>query len=467
MTNAFRICLGLLVLLISLSRADGFQGILPPTTTAKTTTRSPYHGTFTYDSPSRFTRTPQLASTTGTTTVTSTSTDSDSDSNNASALRSLTFFNFPKDQEPGILCDFLMEIGACSAAIIDADRGTDLEVPIFGEPNTDPFKESWQGATAPVWNRCNVSAHFPASADLSLVLDLVAETFDEYATLRDDDSHDEQVVPDRDWVVHVQKSWKPIVVADRFVLRFPWHSDADVEKAVAASGGNIGSDSDSLVQLGLQGGIAFGTGEHPTTQLCLEWIIRLVTEHAKSVDESSSPSSKSLSILDYGTGSGVLGMAACKLAPELVTAVGIDIDVDAIRIANANSVDNNVSMRSYLPPLAETADDESKSLLLKAHAHAAGQLRERGEKADDLLLPASLESATYNVVVANILAGPLVALAPTLASLLQPGGLLGMSGILAHQDGMILEAYEAAGFENLSVEKEQGGWILVTGTKRL
>jgi ribosomal protein L11 methylase PrmA len=151
---------------------------------------------------------------------------------------------------------------------------------------------------------------------------------------------------------------------------------------------------------------------------------------------------------------------------EVVTAVGIDIDVDAIHIANANAADNNVAMRSYLPPLVETADDVSKSLMLKAHAHAAGQLRQRGEKADDLLLPTSMESATYHAVVANILAGPLVALAPTLATMLRPGGLIGMSGILAPQDDMILEAYEAAGFENLSVEKELGGWILVTGNKR-
>jgi hypothetical protein len=86
---------------------------------------------------------------------------------------------------------------------------------------------------------------------------------------------------------------------------------------------------------------------------------------------------------------------------EVVTAVGIDIDVDAIHIANANAADNNVAMRSYLPPLVETADDVSKSLMLKAHAHAAGQLRQRGKKADDLLLPTSMESATYHVVVAN------------------------------------------------------------------
>lgn len=498
MTNVCRlpVCLGVLVLVLLACAplTHGFQRILPPTK-AKTTARPPYHRTLTSLQDGSM-RAPLLLLAT----PSSTDVDTDmfnEDTMNASALRNLTFFNFPKDQEPGILCDFLMEIGACSASIIDADRGTDLEQPLFGEPlvtssghqvvaeidvtqPTDPWEQSLQWA-APMWNRCNVSAHFPASVDLNLVLDLVAETFDDdnnesdgnsntfrYASLRE--ALVVEQVPDRDWVVHVQKSWRPIVVANKFVLTFPWHSETDVEKAIAesrassGSGGKSDSISDSLVQLGLQGGIAFGTGEHPTTQLCLEWIDRVVTQHAASNKDESS--SLPFTVLDYGTGSGVLGMAACKLAPDVVTAVGIDIDVDAIHIANANAVDNKVAMCSYLPPLVETADDVSKSLMLKAHAHAAGQLRQRGEKADDLLLPASMESATYNVVVANILAGPLVALAPTLATMLQPGGLIGMSGILAPQDDMILEAYAAAGFENLSVEKELGGWILVTGNKR-
>ena len=385
-------------------------------------------------------------------------TNTQDDADTAATLRSLTFSNFPKDQEPDILCDFLMELGAYSASIVDADRGTDLEQPLFGEPTAsgDPWQESLQWA-APVWNRCNVSAHFAASADLSAVLDMVADTFEEYAGLRD--QYAVAQVPDRDWVIHVQQSWKPVLVADKFVLRFPWHSDKDVAGIVQ---GLAVTKVDSLVQLELQGGIAFGTGEHPTTQLCLEWIDKVVSKH---VDINGDD--KPLMILDYGAGSGVLGMAACKLSPETVTAVGIDIDIDAIRIANANAIENSVSMRSYLPPLAETADSESKSLLLKAHAYAAAQLGERGETADDLLLPVSLESTAYDVCVANILAGPLVAMAPTLANLLRPGGYLGMSGILAPQDAMILEAYEAAGFENLSVDKELGGWILVTGKKRL
>lgn len=372
----------------------------------------------------------------------------------ASTLRSLTFSNIPKDQEPDILCDFLLELGACSTAIIDADRGTDKEQPLFGEPGADAWQDSLQWA-APVWNRCNVSAHFPASVDIPFVLDMVAETFDEFSGLRDE--HVVEQVPDMDWVVHVQQSWKPILVANKFVLRFPWHTDKDVTQVV--SNGFIASESE-LVQLELQGGIAFGTGEHPTTQLCLEWIDTIVSQHAH--DNKDEP----FTILDYGTGSGILGMAACKLSPERVQAVGIDIDIDAIRIANANAVDNNVSMRSYLPPLAETADDESKSLLLKAHAHATAQLGERGETGDDLLLPVSLENVSYDVIVANILAAPLVALASTLASLVRPGGFLGMSGILVQQDEMILEAYTAAGFENVQVEKTLGGWILVTGTKR-
>ena len=169
--------------------------------------------------------------------------------------------------------------------------------------------------------------------------------------------------------------------------------------------------------------------------------------------------------MDYGAGSGVLGMAACALSPDRVKAVGIDIDVDAIQIANANAKTNGVSMKNYLPPLAETADDESKSLLLKAHAHAQKQLDDRNESGAQLILPDDLGLPTYDIGVANILAGPLVALSSTIASLVRPGGRLAMSGILPQQADMVIEAYSEY-FDKVHLEREMGGWILVTGTRK-
>jgi len=388
----------------------------------------------------------------------------DDEAETVATIRSVTLCNVPKDQEPELLCEFLMEVGACSTSIIDADRGTDLEQPLFGEPtaSSDPWRDSVQWA-APVWNRCNVSAHFPSSIDLKGVVDLIADIFPGQYPL---DGRLIEIVPNKDWVIHVQKSWKPITIGP-YVLRFPWHTEKDIQKALLLRDDNDDGDNDNSgerIELKLQGGIAFGTGEHPTTQLCLEWIHENVRELL-----SSSPSEESFKVVDYGAGSGVLGMAACALDRERIHAVGIEIDVDAIFIANANAIDNGLSMNTYLPPLAETADHESKSLLMKAHARAQKQLDGLSLSDDkgtlNMVLSEDQCSPIYDIAVANILAGPLVALSPTIASLVRPGGRLAMSGILPQQDDMIIEAYSQF-FDNVKVEREMGGWLLVTGTRR-
>jgi ribosomal protein L11 methyltransferase len=357
---------------------------------------------------------------------------------NAATLRSMTFCNLEKSQEPQLLCDFLMEIGACSTSIRDSDRDTDREVPIFSEPGDDPWEDlaadnaavvcGDQAVGRNVWKRCDVSAHFAASADLKLVAELVEETLD--ISL----NYEINQVPDRDWVVHVQQSWNPILV-EGIVLRFPWHTDEDVAKIV----GDNGKD---MVELQLEGGIAFGTGEHPTTQLCLRWVQDVLREQEVS------------SLMDYGAGSGVLGMAACALNPS-VKSIGVDIDVDAVRIANANAEVNGLNMENYLPPLEETVDSESKSVLMKAYAQNNQQ---EG-------LPVELNGPVHDALVANILAGPLITLAPTLAGLIKPGGGLGLSGILTPQADRVVEAYIEY-FDNVKVEKKLGGWVLITGNRK-
>jgi ribosomal protein L11 methylase PrmA len=318
-------------------------------------------------------------------------------------LRSLTFSNLPRDQEPQLLCNLLMELGATSTSIVDAERGTDREVAIFGEPNcyrrlggadasaaaaaaTNNNTAAAEGASTTTehnnsnnnavgWNLCHVSAHFSDSASIEWIMEIVRETFPNmppYSSVTK--------VEDKDWVLHVQQSWKPIVVPP-FVLRFPWHTDDAVAEALR--GGrhhhNVDSQHDEaaagvapvedgtqtttsttaagreMVELHLQGGVAFGTGEHPTTQLCLEFVSEAVARRRGNV----------VRVMDYGAGSGVLGMAACKLDPA-VSAVGVDIDVDAVRIANANAGRNGVHMKTYLSDLFTTEnDDESTSVQLR------------------------------------------------------------------------------------------------------
>ena len=356
---------------------------------------------------------------------------------NAAVLRSMTFSNLSKDQEPQLLGNFLMELGACSTSITDADAGTDSEKALFDEvdPNT------WMTRTAVtthVWGRCHLTAHFPASTDLDWIMEIVQESFPDLP------KYTLQEVEDKDWVLHVQQQWKPIFLPP-FCLRFPWHSDDLVDKVIEDSG----LDSGNIKMLELQGGIAFGTGEHPTTQVCLDWIVMICT------DENDNKSS--MKLMDYGSGSGVLGMAACKL-DDTIESVGVDIDVDAVLIANENSKINNVGMKNYLSGLVESQHDESQSVLLKAYfSSKEGQTTE--------VLPEELDRPIYDALVANILAGPLVSLVDQLAGLLKPGGKLGLSGIMTSQSDIILEAYEPY-FDNCKVEKELGGWVLITGTRK-
>ena len=341
----------------------------------------------------------------------------------------MTFCNLDRSQEPQLLCDFLMEIGACSTSICDADRDTEQEEPIFSEPGATP----WDTATLvgdqgrDMWTKCDVEAHFAASADLALVAELVQETLDIKLM------YEVNAVPDRDWVIHVQQSWNPILV-EGIVLRFPWHTDEDVAK--------IAGDEQNLAELQLEGGVAFGTGEHPTTQLCLSWVQNVLRNN------------KVTSLMDYGAGSGVLGLAACAFNKS-VKSIGVDIDVDAVRVANANAVVNGLNMQNYLPPLEESMDSESKSVLMKAY-----------QKEHEQILPSSLNAPVHDACVANILAGPLVTLAKTLAGLVKPGGALGLSGILTPQANMVVEAYVEY-FDDVKVEKESGGWVLITGTRKV
>ena len=350
------------------------------------------------------------------------------------SLRSVTFSNLVKDQEPQLLCNFLMELGACSTSIVDADKGTADEQAIFDEFDAESMTRT--AVTIHHWNNCHVTAHFPASTSLDWIMEIVQDTFPnlpKYDTV--------EKVEDKDWVLHVQKSWKPIVLPP-FVLRFPWHNDETVQEALAAK--DDGLNLDDAVQLELQGGIAFGTGEHPTTQLCLEFVQNVVNK-------------PDMLIMDYGAGSGVLGMAGCKLEPS-TRAVGVDIDVDAVHIANANAETNNVDMKNYLSDLVQTVnDDESTSIRLKAYSSKDGQQAES--------LPKELNGPIYDAVAANILAGPLVSLAPVISGLLKPGAPLGLSGIMTSQSSTVVEAYTEY-LDDVKVEKDLNGWVLVTGTRK-
>lgn len=305
------------------------------------------------------------------------------------------------------------------------------------------------------------------------------------------------------------------------MLRFPWHTKEDVDEALLEYRNNSekygkgsdeqsGSDSE-FVEIQLEGGGAFGTGEHPTTQLCLSWVKDVVvidTNNNNNKDNDDNNKDKNIvlhpiqTLLDYGTGSGVLGIAACALRKNDVNfkVVGVDVDVDCIRIANHNAHENEVSngddvgsnrMVSYLPRYLDESDDVSTSLAMKSRKRQQQQsssltdapevwgselpsssLSENEEDGTtettvtrDEILPQELDGPIYDACVANILADPLIMLSKRLAGMIRPGGRIGLSGILSEQGEEVVEAYLEY-FDDVKVAHELNGWVLVTGTRK-
>ena len=278
------------------------------------------------------------------------------------------------------LSDALLEAGAASVDVADADAGSAAEQPAYGE----------EGAAVPrSWRRSRVSALFPGTADAAA---LVAAACRQAGIAPP--SHVAQPVAEQDWVRASQREFAPIAISPRLWIVPSWHAAPDA----------------GAINIVLDPGLAFGTGSHPTTQLCLEWLERTIRGGE--------------SVLDYGCGSGILAIAAMKLGAG--RADGVDIDAEALLAARRNAIQNRVPA---------TFHDASGAALQPAQ-----------------------------IVVANILARPLVVLAPLLARLTAPHGSLALAGMWENQADEVMQAYRS-GFD-LDVTGNAGNWVLLTGTRR-
>ncbi|WP_050469769.1 50S ribosomal protein L11 methyltransferase [Herbaspirillum chlorophenolicum] len=283
------------------------------------------------------------------------------------------------------LSDALMEAGALSVSVEDADEGTDAERPLFGEPGMEPDEAAW--------DRSRVVALAGKDADLAtIVADATTAIGLGYAL-----PFATREVEEQDWVRLTQSQFEPIHIGQRIWVVPSWH-DAP-------------QDSDALV-LELDPGLAFGTGSHPTTRLCMEWL------------ETNATQTRTL--LDYGCGSGILALVAAKVGVPQV--IGVDIDPQALEAANYNSARNQCEVAYFLP-------------------EAFAQAHPEGER--------------FEVVVANILAGPLQLMAPMLAGRVAPGGALVLSGVLDRQAQEVIAAY--APYIPLTVWAEHEGWVALAG----
>lgn len=293
-----------------------------------------------------------------------------------------------REAQAEALSDGLLEAGVLSVSVEDADFGTDEERPLFGEPGLEPEVQAW--------DRNRVVALLPDGSDPAQLLEEAAQAAGldaaEFAdwSLRD--------VPDADWVRLTQSQFGPIRISDRLWIVPSWHRDDDAIET-----------PEGAIRIELDPGLAFGTGSHPTTHLCLAWL------------EAELPANADL--LDYGCGSGILAIAARKLGAGDTTAV--DIDPQAVQSTVDNADVNKVSLKAALP---EGLDD--------------GQFR---------------------VVVANILSNPLKVLAPMLAGRVAPGGDLVLSGVLERQAEEVAAAY--APWIAMSVWQARDGWVCLHGRK--
>ncbi|HBV20218.1 MAG TPA: 50S ribosomal protein L11 methyltransferase [Nitrosomonas sp.] len=291
------------------------------------------------------------------------------------------------------LSEALLEHGALSADIHDAEAGTDAEQPLYGEPGL-PAEQ--------VWQKAEVTGLFADDTDLNAIMQSVKAA----TQLSQMPSYRTETVEAQDWVRLTQSQFSPIQISARLWVVPTWHQPPD----------------SAAINLILDPGLAFGTGSHPTTQLCLVWL----DQHLKQGE----------TLLDYGCGSGILAIAALKLGAGHVA--GIDIDPHAVNASQANALLNDC--------------DQSK-LFFSTHYQT-------GNNPDDK----TGESGQVDIVIANILSNPLIMLAPILVQAVRKGGQIVLSGILRAQANEVKAAYQK--WFDMQSSHEQDGWVLLTGIKK-
>lgn len=277
------------------------------------------------------------------------------------------------------ISDALMDLGALSASIEDAHAETMAEQAIFGEPGDPP---------PGIWQQNIVTAMLDELTDVDSLLQSL-----KIATEINQFSYSTEAIEEQDWVRATQAQFDPINITDNLWIVPSWHE----------------SPNKNAINIVLDPGLAFGTGSHPTTHLCLEWL----TQQAHLKD-----------VLDYGCGSGILAIAAKKLGAQHV--IGVDIDDQAVIASNFNAEQNKTNI--------------------------------------DFFNANAFSGQTFDVIVANILSSALMVLAPALAKYCKTGGKIALSGILEEQTDALVARYSE--WFRMDTPKQQDAWILLTGMKK-
>lgn len=273
--------------------------------------------------------------------------------------------------------DALLDVGAVSVTFMDAE-----DQPIF-EPDL---------GTTPLWSHTHLLALFEADTDPAALLAHLA-----LLTGGPLPAHQVEQIADQDWERSWMDNFQPLRFGQRLWIVPSWHQPPEPQ----------------AVNLHLDPGLAFGTGTHPTTALCLEWL------DGQSLHDCN--------VLDFGCGSGILAIAALLLGAK--QACGTDIDPQALEASRDNATRNGIDAARF-----------------------------------PLYLPSEMPADTFDLVLANILAGPLVQLAPIISQHVRQGGHLVLSGILAEQAEEVRAAYQADFILDPTAEKD--GWVRISGVRR-
>lgn len=305
-------------------------------------------------------------------------------------LRELTLIVPANAAEP--LSDALLAAGALSVAVEDAQADTADEAPLYGEPGSEPARHAWPESRLQVLIG-------PGSDPEQVVAAAAAACGPDSPIIRATRS-----IEDIDWVRLTQAQFPPTRVSERLWVVPTWHEPPRV----------------AAINIRIDPGVAFGTGTHATTRLCLAWLDAQVRGGER--------------VLDYGCGSGILAIAAARLGSAAV--VGVDVDPQAVQSARNNSLANGIAAEraSYTGP-------------------------------DDLAEPTT-PSGRFDIVLANILANPLKLLAPALLARVAPGGALVLAGLLNRQADELLALYRSvdSGVQ-LRVWAQTEGWTCLAGRR--
>ncbi|ARU55064.1 ribosomal protein L11 methyltransferase [Oleiphilus messinensis] len=280
--------------------------------------------------------------------------------------------------------DLFLTLGACSVTFTDAEDQPVLE-PAPGE--------------TPIWAQTQVTGLFDAGVNTTQITQALRSAYHKQ-TGQELAQVNVEILEDKDWEREWMENFHPIRCGERLWICPSWREPPEPD----------------AVNLLLDPGLAFGTGTHPTTFLCLEWLDKQTLHQHK--------------VVDFGCGSGILAISALLLGAE--SATGIDIDPQALLASRENATRNNLDpdrLKLYLP--TELEPDNS----------VAG-----------------------DIVIANILAQPLLQLADQISNMVKPGGKLALSGIIANQAEQIIARYQSD--FDLDPVREKDDWVLISGTRR-